>query len=151
MTKETIILSDKKFCKNCGKQMCTRTAHDRRKEMCSLSCNSLWRNKHYIYNKDSWPRGTAHRNWKTGKTMHSSGYVYLQTRGHPRAKSHTGDYVMEHIVVYEQYHKCCMLKWGVVHHINEVRNDNRIENLQGMTLSKHVSYHNKNKKEVIVS
>ena len=47
----------------------------------------------------------------------------------------------EHDIIFEQYHKCCLLKWGLVHHKNEVRDDNRIKNLEGMTKGQHISFH----------
>lgn len=50
-------------------------------------------------------------------------------------------YVNEHVYIYEQYHKCCMLKWGDVHHINKNKLDNKISNLQGMMHSKHIKFH----------
>lgn len=54
-------------------------------------------------------------------------------------------YQLRHRKVFEEFHKCCLLKWGIVHHIIPVKkggNDN-IENLQGMTDSQHKKLHNK--------
>lgn len=78
-------------------------------------------------------------NWKGGKTYHSRGYILLCKPDHPKA-SKTG-YVYEHRYVYEQYYKCCLLDCVDIHHINGIRNDNRIENLEPMSKSKHVSNH----------
>jgi HNH endonuclease len=56
-------------------------------------------------------------------------------------KAGTDGYVLEHIFVFEMFHQCCMLKWGVVHHINGIRTDNRPENLAGMTRGAHTTLH----------
>lgn len=52
-------------------------------------------------------------------------------------------YVGEHIVVYEEYYKCCMLWWSVVHHIDGNPNNNSVENLQGMTRGQHIRLHSR--------
>ena len=59
-------------------------------------------------------------------------------------------YVWEHRLVWEQYHKACLLPWGEVHHKNisglsewENKHDNRPENLDAMMGSKHLSLHKK--------
>lgn len=52
-----------------------------------------------------------------------------------------GKQIRTHIHVFQQYHQCCMLPWGDIHHINENKLDNRIENLQGMMHGKHSSIH----------
>jgi hypothetical protein len=57
------------------------------------------------------------------------------------------NYVILHRWVYERFHKCCILKWGDIHHINEIKTDNRVSlnskynNLEGMTRSRHHRYH----------
>jgi hypothetical protein len=54
-------------------------------------------------------------------------------------------YRRPYIIFFEQYNKCCMLKWGVVHHKDENPLNNNIENLQGMTRSQHMKLHRKGK------
>jgi hypothetical protein len=39
-------------------------------------------------------------------------------------------YVLEHRYVFEQYHKCCLLKTAVIHHIDGNGHNNNIDNLQ---------------------
>lgn len=46
-------------------------------------------------------------------------------------------HIPEHRLVFEYYHQCVLLRWGVVHHINGNKEDNRPENLEGMTRSQH--------------
>lgn len=73
----------------------------------------------------------------------NQGYLLVWNKDHPKAYSGR---VLEQVMVFEEYHKCCILRWGVVHHINEVKTDNRIENLQGMTRAQHVSLHQVDKR-----
>ena len=49
--------------------------------------------------------------------------------------------IYEHVYVFEKHHQCCVLPWGHIHHQNGVRDDNRIENLEGMTESQHTRKH----------
>ena len=47
-----------------------------------------------------------------------------------------------HKAIYEDHHKCSILKGNVIHHINKERTDNRISNLQLMTSGQHTTLHN---------
>jgi hypothetical protein len=79
-------------------------------------------------------------NWKGGRIITSKGYVLIWMPSHPRADSR--GYVPEHIVVYENYYKCCILPWASMHHKNGIKTDNRIENLELMpNHSKHMRIH----------
>ena len=54
--------------------------------------------------------------------------------------------VYEHIYVYQEYYKVCLLKWGQVHHIDPVREgycNNMPWNLVGMMKQKHIDLHMK--------
>lgn len=75
-------------------------------------------------------------NWQGGRRITKSGYVLIRIDNHLRGK-----YVFEHILVYENYYQCCILSSGVIHHINGIRNDNRIENLELMGRGKHSTHH----------
>lgn len=62
-----------------------------------------------------------------------NGYVSILSRNHPRADYH--GYVLEHRLVMEKKIGQYLTAQEVVHHINGVRDDNRIENL--MLFAKH--------------
>jgi hypothetical protein len=68
--------------------------------------------------------------WKGGRTRNKRGYVLLRVPGHPRIKSATNQYVMEHILVMEQLLGRYLHRDETVHHINGIPDDNRPENLE---------------------
>lgn len=77
--------------------------------------------------------------WKGGRHVRPDGYIGIYAPDHPRAKP-TGYYVMEHILVWEQANERYLPKGWVIHHMNGVRDDNRIENLLAMPKSTHDRY-----------
>ena len=86
-------------------------------------------------------RGKNNNHWNGGRYKTRFNYILSYQPNHPFCEMK--GYIMEHRLIYEQFHKCCMLKWGVIHHKNEVKDDNRIENLEGMTKFNHVRLHHK--------
>jgi hypothetical protein len=66
-------------------------------------------------------------NWKGGRIFHKAGYVMLKT---PPDPSGTSRYVFEHVLVMEDKLGRRLLEGENVHHINGVKDDNRIENLE---------------------
>ena len=80
---------------------------------------------------------TKRNNWKGGRKM-THGYVLVQSKEHPHANSQ--GYVREHRLVYEQYHKCSLLPWADVHHIDRNRQNNCISNLKLFSHSEHARY-----------
>ncbi len=73
--------------------------------------------------------GGANGNWKGGKTHHKAGFVKRRVPGHPRARPRS-PYVFEHVFVTEDELGRTLLPDGSVHHLNRVKDDNRIENLE---------------------
>lgn len=82
------------------------------------------------WNKDrkcDWSKtGTEHQNWKGGKVTHK-GYIMLFSPNHPNPNQ--GKYVYEHRLVVEKRIGRYLTKEEVIHHLNENKQDNRIENL----------------------
>ena len=66
--------------------------------------------------------GENNPNWKGGKTVHRGGYLAILVARHK--------YKFEHILVMEKHLKRKLFKNENVHHLNGVRDDNRIENLE---------------------
>ncbi len=87
-------------------------------------------------------KSSENNNWKGGKTKDAKGYVLIRKEGHPRV-SQKGHYVREHILVMEKKIGRYLKKQEIVHHINGIRDDNRIENLVLMQTGKHSSMHRK--------
>jgi hypothetical protein len=73
----------------------------------------------------------------------------ILAKDHPDADHH--GYVMEHRLVMEQYLGRPLTKIEVVHHINGIKTDNRIENLQLLTRSEHIRLHAEEFRNKIVS
>lgn len=78
--------------------------------------------------------------WRGGRCIRQ-GYVWIKMNEHPRRNY--GGYIREHILVMENYLGRYLKKGEIVHHKDENKTNNHIDNLQLMTDSKHKSYHAK--------
>lgn len=76
--------------------------------------------------------------WTGGRVYHS-GYIFILMPEHPRANNR--GYVAEHILVAEKKLGRPILRGEVVHHDNEIKDDNRPENLIVMTPEEHMRIH----------
>lgn len=78
-----------------------------------------------------------HRKQPGDTIRRSDGYILEYAPGHPRA--HNG-YVYQHVLVWERAHGP-LPEGKQVHHVNEVRDDNRLENLEALTVAEHRARH----------
>lgn len=89
--------------------------------------------------------GKNHPNWKGGRYISPRGYVEINAPIHPFR--HSNNCVYEHRLLIEKKIGRYLHNWEIVHHINGIKSDNRIENL---ILLKNLSQHNEiHKKEKI--
>ena len=91
--------------------------------------------------------GSKNPRWKNGKIkVYSHGnidrtnpYIKTLSRNHPNKDQ--CNRVFEHILVMEAYIKRYLWHNEIVHHINGIKSDNIIENLELMTISDHNRTH----------
>lgn len=80
-------------------------------------------------------KGEAHYSWKGGRNVIKNGYIEIWAPKHPHARG--GKYVREHRLVMEEHIGRYLEPHELVHHLNGVKNDNRIENLKIVTNETH--------------
>lgn len=90
------------------------------------------------------PPGDQHWNWKGGICRTSNGYVL---EFHPdHAEANRDGYVRQHRWVVEQARGWPLAANEVVHHINGIKDDNRLENLVALTHAEHAAEHGPERK-----
>jgi hypothetical protein len=143
----------KRICKICGKSFYTWISETKRGrgKFCSQKCfrktpqygfqkghsfikggeKGWFKKGQTSFNKGKHPeymQGKNHHNWKGGRFKNKRGYVLIKKPNHPFANNH--GYVSEHRFVMEKYIGRYLNSQEVVHHINKIKDDNRIENLK---------------------
>lgn len=95
-----------------------------------------------------------HPRWKGGRLITSEGYILIYVEpSNPfycmARKSLKGkDYVFEHRLVMAIHLNRPLLSQERVHHLNGIKNDNRIENLELLaSVGEHITLHNKGYRE----
>lgn len=73
-------------------------------------------------------RGPYHPYWKGGRRVSKAGYTLVCRPLHPYCQSH--GYILEHRLVMEAHIGRYLHPKEIVHHVNGVKTDNRIENLK---------------------
>lgn len=84
-------------------------------------------------------KGEKNWRWMGGRKYDHNKYIEIYTPNHPNAN--TSSYVYEHRLVMEKYIGRYLTKEEKVHHINGVKDDNRIENLIITSQSNHRNLH----------
>ncbi|MDP6769564.1 MAG: HNH endonuclease [Anaerolineales bacterium] len=83
-------------------------------------------------------KGINNPNFSGGKYIDDKGYVRVLRPEHPRDIC---GYVYEHRLVMEKNLGRYLESWETVHHINEIKEDNRLENLYLCTAAEHTAVH----------
>lgn len=93
-------------------------------------------------------RGPNNHKWKGGRKITDSGYVLVVHPDRIRRKSGKGYVtVYEHRLIWEQINGPIPQGWEI-HHLNGVKDDNRIENLQALPCREHREYIPKLKEQI---
>lgn len=87
--------------------------------------------------------GASNPNFGGGKYIDDKGYVRVLLPDHPR---NIKGYVYEHRLLMEKYLGRYLEPWETVHHINEIKVDNRIENFFLCTHKEHSAIHMEGRK-----
>lgn len=90
------------------------------------------------------PTGENARWWKGGRVK-SNGYIRIYSPDHPNVNQND-PYILEHRLVMERAIGRLLNDFEEVHHINEVKDDNREENLHLFASRKHHSYYHRCKR-----
>ena len=114
-------------CPDCGRTKWIRYIKGRpvsiRCKRCSSILNSVVKYKY----------GADNPEWTGGRHYDKNGYVRLWVEPNSFFSNMTPrltNYVPEHRLVMAKHLGRCLHSWEIVHHINGVKDDNRIENLQ---------------------
>jgi hypothetical protein len=111
-------------CGHCGKEIATTESRAKKTHYCSAECRKIG-----MKAKLSMENNPA---WIGGKQVHPQGYILVR---------HGGRYVLEHRLVMARHLGRELATEEHVHHKNEDKADNRIENLEMTNASDHRHLH----------
>ena len=116
--------------------------------LCGCGCGAVIERRYYdkkrpnSYVGNHHFRGEKNPNWKGGRFKDNThGYIFILKPGHQNANNL--GYVREHILVMTEHIGRPLEPNEIIHHINGIRDDNRIKNLVITTMSKHNTTHHK--------
>lgn len=117
-----------KSCEICGDEIKSIRAN--------IYCGTSCRNKGIAKNRRSYKLDSS-PTWKGGKKLDTRGYVLVKHNSSTRSDG----YIQEHRLVMEQHLNRKLLPDEQVHHINGDKQDNRLENLEVLSVSEHMRLH----------
>lgn len=157
--KSVVITGIQKQCYNCNKILSKwdngitcQTCRNRKRQLqapkieCTCGCGELipsitLDNKPMRYKHGHGNSGKKNNFWTGGKTT-SKDYIILNERKHPNKNK--GNRIAEHRLIMSEHLGRQLESWELVHHINGIKNDNRIENLELTDRKSHPSEHKRN-------
>lgn len=132
----------KKTCPTCKKEFEKNYNYSKKywekQKYCSIKCsNTLIKKGSIPYNKGKkglW--GSDSPTWRGGRSKTVNGYVRVLIPG-------TGSHQLEHRMIMEKHLGRKLGRKEQVHHINGIKDDNRLENLQVLDIRGHGRLHRK--------
>lgn len=118
-------------CEHCGQKF---AASNKTMRFCGYSCRS----------KVVQLGEKSHR-WKGGRMIDGRGYIQILKRDHPFATK-PNFYIREHRLVMETHLGRFLKRGESIHHINGIKHDNRLSNLQLLSPSEHARLHNEQRR-----
>lgn len=98
-----------------------------------------WSGNRKQRDKSTYKTGKDNHLWKGGRLKMRDGYILTYT-GKDRGTCSHNLYLPEHIKVWEDFNNKKVPEGWIVHHVNGIRDDNRIENLIAMPKEQHESW-----------
>ena len=117
-----------KLCPICAIKFSVKWSHLKRRKCCSIDCSRKYRKVIYLAEKNP--------NWKGGREKRSGGYITIRIGGKR---------IFEHVLIWTMINGKIPDKY-IIHHKNGIKTDNRIENLECMSISDHMKYHSQKRK-----
>lgn len=121
-----------KKCAHCGNVFlnCPSSGLNSQKltRFCSKRCGGKWLQTTGLTPVGK--KGAEAPAWKGGKLKTRDGYMYVYMPDHPALKGTTRLYVRRCRLVMEQHLGRQLESWEQVHHKNNIKDDDRIENLE---------------------
>lgn len=139
-------------CVQCGRKYEAPKSHAHRRKFCSITCREASPERYQRKREQS--LGDKNPSWSGGVAMHSDGYRYILAPHHPFASN---GYVLEHRLIMEIWlrrsapdsrflillgNQLYLSPEFIVHHKDENKIRNEIDNLQCLTIPEHNKLHN---------